>query len=118
MIRSTVGFFVIIVVFIAMAALAIKPWSKTQPLTGLPVWRRLAFSLGALALTTQVVVFAFVWTRVGQDQVLFPKWSRLMFPLFWFSMAGIAAGKGSARWALLAMSIIVLTLSFFALLSV
>ncbi|HEY1581244.1 MAG TPA: hypothetical protein VGF82_29600 [Terracidiphilus sp.] len=116
--RSTVGFFVIVVVFIAMAILAIRPWSKIQPLTGLPTWRKLLFWLGALLLATQVVIFAFVYTRVGQDQVLFPKWSRLMCPLFLFSVVGIVAGKGAARWALLAISILVLVISFFTLLSV
>ena len=116
--RSTVGFFVIVVLFIAIALLAIRPWSKTQPLTGLPGWRRLAFSIGALALTTQLAIFAFIWTRVGKDRALFPEWSRLMYPLFWFSVVGIVAGKGAARWVLLAMSIIILALSFFTLVSV
>jgi len=118
MVRSTVGFFVIVVVFIAMAILAIRPWSKTQQLTGLPAWRRVTFSLGVLALTTQVAIFAFIWTRVGKDHVLFPEWSRLMYPLFWFSVVGLAAGKGVARWILLSISILVLALSFFTLLSV
>lgn len=116
--RSTIGFFVIIVLFIAIAIPAIKPWSETQQLTGLPGWRRVAFSIGILALTTQVAIFAFIWTRVGKDQALFPEWSRLMYPLFWFSLMGIVSGKGAARWVLLAMSIIVLALSFFTQLSV
>lgn len=116
--QSTAGFFGIIVFFIAMAILAIRPWSKMQQLTVLPGWRRVAFSIGALALTTQVAIFAFIWTRVGKDQALFPEWSRLIYPLFWFSVAGIVAGKGAARWVLLAMSIIVLALSFLTLLSV
>ena len=97
--RSTGGFFAIVVVFIAVAILALRPWSKTQPLEGLPFWRGMAFGLGVAALATQVTIFAFVYTRVGEDQVFFPRWSRVIFPLFWLSMAGIFAGRGSARWA-------------------
>lgn len=115
---SAVGFIVIVGIFIVLAVLAIRTWGKTQPLTGLPVWRKLAFGLGTLALATQVVIFAFIWTRVGEDQVLFPRWMRLIFPLFWISVVGIGAGKGPARWALLAISVFVLVLSFFTLLSV
>jgi hypothetical protein len=118
MVRSTVGFFVIVVVFIAMAILAIRPWSKTQQLTGLPAWRTVTFSLGVLALTTQVAIFAFIFTRVGKDRVLFPEWSPLIYPLFWFSLVGLAAGKGAARWVLLVISIFVLVCSLIILLLV
>jgi len=116
--RSTIGFLVIVAVFVALVVLAIRPWRRIPPLTGLPVWRKLAFGLGSLALTVQVVIFAYVWTRVREDQVLFPRWSQLIFPLFWISVIGIFAGKGMPRWVLLTISILVMAVSFFAVLSV
>ena len=95
--RSTVAFFGIVLLFIAADILATWPWRNKQSLAELPGWRRVGFRIGTLALTIQVALFAFVWTRVGQDLALFPEWSRLMYPLFWFSVVGIAAGKGPAR---------------------
>jgi len=63
----------------------IRPWSKAQPLTELPAWRRLLFCLGALLLGTQVVIFG-GWPRselthkAGAPHLDFEMWDNAKHP--------------------------------------
>jgi hypothetical protein len=110
-------FVAIIVAGLAGFLLALRAWFKTEKSQTLPAWRRVLFSLGFLAVAGQVVLFALSWTHIGRDRALFAAWARFVYPSFGVAVPLIFAGKGAARWWLLASSFLLFVLCFFVMLS-
>jgi hypothetical protein len=65
-------------------------------------WRRVCFSVGFLAVAAEVVLCAIFWMHIGRDYALFARWARSVCLAFLISVVCVAAGKGPARWWLLA----------------
>lgn len=114
---GTAVFVGIVVAGLAGFVLALRAWFKTGQSMGLPVWRKLLFSLGFLAVAGQVLLFAVSWTRIGVDHALFAAWARFVYPSFLVAVVLVLTGKGSARWWLLASSCLLFVLCFFMMLT-
>lgn len=94
----------IVIVALGSLALACKVWLvKGRPIE-MPTWRRVLFNLGFVAVAAEVVLFALSWTHIATDYALFARWARTVCLSFLISVVCILAGKGPARWWLLASS--------------
>lgn len=82
----------------------------------LPFWRRIAASIGLLAVTMQALLFILSWTRIGSG-VLFGQWARWVLPTFLVAVPCVLAGKGAFRWWLLLSSVLLFVICFFIVLS-
>jgi hypothetical protein len=114
---SKVIFLGIIIAGMTAFVLAFSSWLRKGKSVALPGWRRVIFSLGFLAVAGQVVLFALSWTRIGADYALFARWARFVYPSFVIAIVCILAGKGAARWWLLASSTLLFVICFFIMLS-
>jgi hypothetical protein len=114
---SQIVFVGIVIVALGSLALAAKVWLTKGRSIEIPTWRRLLFNLGFFVVAVEIALFALFWTRVGTDYALFARWARMVCLSFVISVVCILAGKGPARWWLLASSSLLFAICFLIMLT-
>jgi hypothetical protein len=107
----------IVAVALGSFALAGKTWLGKGRLFEIPAWRRVLFNIGFFAVAAEAVLFALSWTHIGTDYALFARWARMVCLVFLISVVCIVAGKGPARWWLLASSTLLFGICFLIILT-
>jgi|HubBroStandDraft_6_1064221.scaffolds.fasta_scaffold752128_1 hypothetical protein len=107
----------IVVAGLMAFALAFSVRLRKGQSVAVPGWRWVIFSLGFLAVAAQFLLFALSWTRIGADYALFARWARFVYRSFVIAIVSILAGKGAARWWLLASSTVLFVICLFIMLS-
>jgi hypothetical protein len=92
-------------------------WRSKARETRLSTWRRTVFYVGFLAVAKQACLLIASWTRFARGD-LFYQWCRWVLPSFLIALPCVLAGKGAARWWLLASSVLQFVISSFIVLSV
>jgi hypothetical protein len=106
-----------VIVAVGSLALASKMWLTGGRTVEMPMWRKLLFNLGFFAVAAEVVLLALSWTHIATDYALFARWARTVCLVFAISVVCILAGKGPARWWLLASSSLLFAICFLIMLT-
>lgn len=87
-------------------------WRPAYLKKPLPLWRLIVANIGLIGVTTQALLFFLFWTPIGHDPKLIGYWARWVNPAFFVAVPCVLGGKGTTRWLLLSVSILLFAICF------